>query len=219
MKILRQRGISVNWAEPKYGMTAAYVAAQEGHAQCLSLLAQHGSADLSKASKDGAAPIHIACQNDKYDCVKVLLDNHVDANLPLANESGATPTMLASINGHVKLLALLLDRGSDPNLSTSGGVTAAHKACRHGHLKCLQLLRERSADLNERNAGGDTPLDWARTYRQPECVDLLLACGYIGRNKKELVVLPEATKVRVHNCRLSKCVPLAPRLTPLSYVL
>jgi hypothetical protein len=144
-KILRQREVDVNWARPDTEGTAAFIASQEGHAQCLSTLIKHGGVDLSKAAKNGCAPIHMACQEGRYACLEILLDNHVDANLRVANdESGTTPAIMATTNGHVKLLALLLDRGADQNLANRHGVTAAHKACQYGHLKCLQARFERS---------------------------------------------------------------------------
>ena len=36
--MIRQRGLDLNWADPDDGFTAAYISAQKGHAQCLSLL-------------------------------------------------------------------------------------------------------------------------------------------------------------------------------------
>ena len=46
----------------------AYVAAQEGHVNCLKLLAQHG-AGLEKLVDDiGNAPIHIAWMTGRVDC-------------------------------------------------------------------------------------------------------------------------------------------------------
>ena len=127
--LFKQRELDVNWAKPDTGCTAALVAAAKGNTQCLLLLAQHGSADLSKANKQGWAPIHIACQQGRYASLEVLLDNRVDANLLTADECGDTPAIMCSSNGHVKLLALLIDRGADPNLANMFGTTAAHKAC------------------------------------------------------------------------------------------
>ena len=100
----------LNFAESKYGQTAAYIAAAQGNGKCLLLLAQH-SADLSKRDKDVWAPIHAACQIGRYFCVEVLLDNRVDANLAMADEYGETPGIISCKKGHVKILALLLDRG------------------------------------------------------------------------------------------------------------
>jgi ankyrin repeat protein len=197
----QQRGLDVNWANPDNGATAAYIVAQQGHARCLSILAQHG-ADLSKAIKDGWAPngwapIHIACQYGRYACLEVLLDNNGDANLRVADEIGETPTCLASFCGHVKLLALLLDRGANPKLANRRGTTAVHRACQYGHLKCLQLLRGRNAELSSTDGRGCTPLDIARLCKHPECVDLLLAAGATGMRKEDLPTVSDADKVRV----------------------
>jgi hypothetical protein len=150
-RIMRQSKLNVNWAEPDTGATAAYAAAQTGHARCLSLLIQH-NADLSKANKQGAAPIHKACEYGRDACLEVLLDNGVDADQPTAD--GSTPLIIACANGHVKCMALLLDRSADPDLANSYGFTAAHRACQDGHLKCLQLLVMRGAALNNKDRYG-----------------------------------------------------------------
>ncbi len=95
-KMLKQRGLDVNWADPATGCTAAYVAAQTGHTQCL-LLAQHGSADLSKTNNDGVAPIHVTCQNGRYAYLEVLLDNgSMRTYLALLDLATPQPSYVAS---------------------------------------------------------------------------------------------------------------------------
>ena len=64
--MLRQFGLDLDWAEPQDGQTAAFVSAQLGHVKCLSLLAKHGGADLSKPNNDGFAPIHMTCAQGHY---------------------------------------------------------------------------------------------------------------------------------------------------------
>jgi ankyrin repeat protein len=126
-KIMVQVGLDINWAND-FGATAAYIAAQCGHAQCLSLLIQNG-ADASLVMNSGWAPIHAACRNGRYACVEILLDaNGVDANVPVADVCGYTSATIASQNGHVKILALLFAKGADPSMSNSYGDTAAHLA-------------------------------------------------------------------------------------------
>jgi ankyrin repeat protein len=192
---LSQGGLDVNSADRADGLTAAYAAAEKGHAQCLSILSQH-NADLSKADKHGWAPIHVACQNGRYACLEVLLDNGVNTSLPVADEHGFTPLIVASQNGHVKCMALLLDRGSDPNLARSDGFTAVHAACQYGQLKCLQLLSKRDANLNVQDSADRTPLDIARLLRQPVCIDHLLTSGRaIGMDVEDLPPTPESQKV------------------------
>jgi ankyrin repeat protein len=192
--ILLQAGLEIDWAEPDNGFTAATIAAQGGHDECLAQLISKG-ANLLKASKRGAAPIHVACQYGRYTTVALLLDNGVDASLPVSSENGETPVMTCCGLGHVKILALLLDRGSDPNLTNMNGGTAAHLACEVGQVKCLQLLIKRGAKVNIRDVNGRTPLDFATTYKQRECEDLPLLNSAVGMNFEDLTPLSEADKV------------------------
>jgi ankyrin repeat protein len=170
--------LDVDWVQPGNETTAAHAAAHGGYAQCLSVLVSH-NADLSKANKQGHAPIHTACERGRYACIEVLLDNGVSADLRTASRHGTTPLILACQNGHAKCMALLLDRGADPSKASRYGITAAHRACEDGYLKGLQLLSNRGADLNKRSIEDETPLDWARRFRHPECIAFLqtpLAC-------------------------------------------
>ena len=200
-KMLRQRGLDVNWAHPEDGSTAASAAAHFGHDKCLTLLSQQRGADMSKAKKDGCAPIHTACQHGRYACIEILLaNNRGDANLHVASEIGSTPAMICTFNGHVKCLALLSDKGADLNLATRNGQTAAHVACQTGQFKCLQFLIRRGANINIKDTGGLTPLDFARAYKQRECIHLLVANGGVGRRIEDLPPMSDASKVCMSIC-------------------
>jgi hypothetical protein len=200
-KMLRQPGLDVNWVEPHNGDTAAYVSAQLGHDKCLTLLSLQSGVDLSKAKKDGFAPIHVACRNSRYACLEILLDNNRgDANLRMADEYRTTPVMLCSGNGHVKCLALLSDKGANLNLANRDGCTAAHAACQIGQFKCIQLLITRRANINMKDGRGDTPLDFARACKQRECIHLLIMNGGVGRRIEDLLPLSEADKVCMSIC-------------------
>ena len=195
-KMLQQRGLDVNWAQPDGGATAAYVAAKLGHYKCLSLLRQH-SADLSKPTKDGCAPIHIACWFGRSTCLAtLLLDQGVDIDHHTANKFQETPAMLCCSGGMVKCLALLLDRQPDLNLVDCNVHTAAHKACAFNQAKCLQLLIKRGViDINKVDKNGLTVLDCARRYGHRDCVDLLLENGAVGMREEKIVPFSDTGKV------------------------
>jgi ankyrin repeat protein len=194
-QMLLHHGLDVNLVHPIYGNTASYVAAACGYVQCLSLLASH-NADLSKGNKEGAAPIHVACQDGRYACLEVLLENGVSANLRMADKGGDTPLIQATQNGHAKCMALLLNRNADPNEANRYGVTAAHRACQDNYLKCLQLLSKRGADLDKKDDDGNSPLDLARLYKRPECVDFLLTFGASGRRVEDIISVPKDVEVQ-----------------------
>jgi hypothetical protein len=197
-KMLLQRGRDVDWVDPDDGIgsTAASVAADKGHADCLSLMIQNG-ADVLKSDKDGSAPIHMACLNGRYACVELLLDSGVDVSLRTATEYESTPVIVACQYGHVKILALLLARGADLNLADRYGNTATHVASRCGQLKCIQLLVKRGADLNQKDEDGESPLDIARRFKHPECVNLLLSNGALGTDVEDLPSITESDEVRI----------------------
>ena len=54
---------------------------------------------------NGFAPIHIACQQNDFDCVMVLLNIGVDINIPTI--SGITPMYLAHSAGATQCFKLL----------------------------------------------------------------------------------------------------------------
>jgi hypothetical protein len=173
-RILQQRGLEIDWAEPEDGVTSAIIAAERGNDKCLALLILRG-ADMTKATKPGFAPIHVICQYSKHVCLELMANSGVDLNLRAANEQGSTPVMMCCQSGNAKGLALLSDRGADLELTTKDGLTAAHVACQCSQLKCLELLGKRGADLNKKDVDGRTPLDHARAFKQRECMNFLLA--------------------------------------------
>jgi ankyrin repeat protein len=190
----RRPRLDVDLAEPEFGSTPTYVAAQEGHVRCLSILASH-NADLSKANRHGWAPIHIACERGRLTCIEVLLDNGVNIDVCVADERGDTPLIIACQSGHAKCMALLIDRGASQSKANSNGTTAAHQACQVGHLKCLQLLSKRGADLNMKTRNGESPLDWARRFKQLECIDFLLEKNAVAMRVGDLRIVSEVSKV------------------------
>jgi ankyrin repeat protein len=192
--MLLQTGLDVDWAKPDDKWTAATIAAEKGHDNCLAQLIAKG-ANLLKLNKQGYATIHVACQSGRYTTVALLLDSGVDASLLAQNVLGNTPAIISSCIGHVKILALLLDRGSDPNLANKHGVTPAHIACEVGHVKCLLLLIKRDANINLRDSEGFTPLDYSRAYKQRDCEDLLLSNHAVGQNPENIPPMTDAALV------------------------
>jgi ankyrin repeat protein len=155
------------------GSTAAYVAAQEGHVNCLKLLTQRG-ADLNKQADNGNgyAPIHIACQLGRLDCIAWLLGK-VDVN-SATFKGGATPAMIACMNGHLQVLKLLIEHQADLNRPDFIGNTPLHYASIFGRYKLVSLLIQNHVDINARNARGETPLFLARQHGHSRAMKLLM---------------------------------------------
>jgi ankyrin repeat protein len=113
VRSLQRRNLNINWTSPTQHRTAAYAAANDGHAVCLATLVSH-HADLNIMSDEHAqrwAPIHAASQNGHYECLDILINNGVNVNEHSADSFGDTPLYLASGLGHLKCMAFLIDKG------------------------------------------------------------------------------------------------------------
>ena len=121
------------------GVTALYLAAQEGHAEVCAMLLRH-NADSCKTNDDAWRPLHIAAQNGHLDTVKLLTDIKQRDVIDAKTSTGVTPLYLAVQEGRSEVVRLLMERGANPDVETSEGVTAIHVAVQNGHEDIVKLL-------------------------------------------------------------------------------
>ena len=70
-----------------------FIAAQNGHRECVELLLAHPKLDLStQKDRSGRTALHIAAQNGHVDCLELLLKD-IDADVQ--DRNGCTPLYLA----------------------------------------------------------------------------------------------------------------------------
>jgi len=81
---------------PLGGFTPIMLAAREGSASCIPILAAAGG-DVNAADPDGYTPLILALMNGHYDAAGALLDKNADPNL--AHKSGVTP-LYAAVDAH-----------------------------------------------------------------------------------------------------------------------
>jgi len=112
---------------------ALYFASQEGRADVVSLLIQHG-ADVH-ALKDQA--LMSASMNGHADVVSLLIQHGADVHA-LKDQA----LMLASANGHADVVALLIQHGANVRTQRSG---ALQMASLNGHTAVIQLLLQHGA--------------------------------------------------------------------------
>jgi ankyrin repeat protein len=178
--ILHQREpqIDVNWADPGDGSTAALVAAQQGYAQCLTILAKHG-ADMSRISMAGRAPIHTACEKGHAACLTVLLSSGVDADSITTDKYGVTSAYIAAHHGQAQCLSILAEHGADMSKADADGGAPIHAACKFGHSACLTILLDNGVDASLRTANDyrETPLTICSCNDRVECFSILLSRG------------------------------------------
>ena len=92
MDILIDSGCDARPPRPD-GVTAASLAAQEGHARILKSLVR-GNADINLARDDGATPVYMAARHGCVDTLSVLIDAGADVSVSMCNE-GASPVYVS----------------------------------------------------------------------------------------------------------------------------
>ncbi len=109
-------------ARTQHGHSAAYVAAQFGHAEAVAILASKG-ADVDAADQGHMRPLHIACRNGHRDAVAALLDAGADAwavdNIPW------TPLHWLAKDSNLEVAQLLLERAPPASASAQAAAREA----------------------------------------------------------------------------------------------
>ena len=153
---VRQLAEKANLETPDIdGRTPAYIAAQEGAAEVLRVLAELG-ANLETQDTDGFTPACVAAENGHAEVLRVLDD--LGANLETPNTEGFTPAHMAAENGHAEVLRVLDELGANLETQDTDGFAPAHIAAQEGHAEVLRVLDELGANLETQDTDGIAPV-------------------------------------------------------------
>lgn len=121
-------------------------------------------------------PLHNACQMEKSDLAKILVEN--GAKLNLLNSEGKPPLYYAIKSGDTGLVTYLLDHGAFLNVRDAGlGGTELHMAATLGYGEIASTLIDRGAMMDIKDNSGKTPVDCALYYGQDRIAYRMLAAG------------------------------------------
>jgi uncharacterized protein len=161
-------------AANRYGVTALYLACQNGNAALIEKLLQAG-ADANGTVSENETALMTAARTGVVEAAKVLLDHgaQVDAR---EGWHGETALMWAVTEGHAEMARELIAHGADVNALSNvnrwerqttseprekwlpvGGLTPLLFAARQGCLDCAQVLVEKRADVNAADPAGISP--------------------------------------------------------------
>ena len=94
-----------------------HLAAENGHANIIELLADKFKASIYERTKDGSTLMHIASLNGHADCAMMLFKKGVYLHMP--NKGGARSIHTAARYGHVGIINTLLQRGEKVDVTTN----------------------------------------------------------------------------------------------------
>ena len=147
------------------------------------LLLEQGS-NVNHANKIGETPLSLACENDMYTVVSILLEQVGIRVNQFASICGKwyTPLGICIEHGHYTLIELLLKKNKnydvDVNLAPKYGTTALCLACELGDSFVVgQLLTHDGVDVNSPDLQGRVPFHVACQNGHLEVVKVLLAHG------------------------------------------
>ncbi|KAF7818549.1 ankyrin repeat-containing protein [Senna tora] len=160
----------------RYGETALYVAAENGHVDLVKqLIGYHDISLASVKARNGFDAFHIAAKNGHLEILKVLREAIPELSMTV-DLSNTTALHTAAAQGHIEVVNFLLDKGSNlVTISKSNGKTALHSAARHGHVEVIKTLLSREPEIVMRiDKKGQTALHMAVKGQNLELVDELV---------------------------------------------
>ncbi|XP_075053091.1 ankyrin repeat and SOCS box protein 9-like isoform X2 [Mixophyes fleayi] len=120
-------------------------ACKRGHTECVESLSNAG-VSVQQSIKHLGSPLYVACENDKMDTAKRLLELGASANIGKDLDS---PLHAATRNGNIGLVNLLIDYGGSTQSKNADGERPSEMVPSNGALYQLFLKREGPLTLKQ----------------------------------------------------------------------
>ncbi|XP_075679412.1 85/88 kDa calcium-independent phospholipase A2-like [Dermatophagoides pteronyssinus] len=154
---------------------------------------------INEKNLQNETPLHIACQENNAECIKVLLKNGANINSASTNDNyhyhhhiGLNEELVdkLDVNDKIKnggtplhwceksdIIDLLAENGCDLNAKDFDGNTALHIMIMKNDLNCTLSLLSNGADVNSIGSDGNTPLHLAVKIDNFALVQSLIVFG------------------------------------------
>jgi len=157
-----------------YLWTPLFMAAKQGHADCVQLLLEAGAVvDGISQNKSSWTPLWVATYAGHEQCVKILLENGAS----LEAKSPETPLFVAAREGKIRCLQYLIEHGANVNVIDKSGQTPLHAAAFENRAPVAKELVNAGCLVDAEDSKGFTPLSMACFHAEKEVIELLLAAG------------------------------------------
>ncbi|XP_076648971.1 calcium-independent phospholipase A2 VIA [Halictus rubicundus] len=162
-------------------------------------LGGHLPSSLNARNSDGHTPMHVACLNNKPECVKALLLIGADVNIPASDgqpsRSGYVGDLLHSKPNVLhaedmkfggtplhwsqsrEVINALIETHCDIDALNFDGRTALHIMAKRKRLSCVVALLSHMASVNIADKDGNTPLHLAVSEGTQAIVQMLIGFG------------------------------------------
>lgn len=155
VKYLVEKGANVHEKESYRGRnTSLMLASENGHLEIVKFFMERvGNPEIK--TTDGYTALYSACQEDRIEIVKYLIENGLNVNKIERYRSGFSPLMVASQRGHLEIVKYLVYKfadidmvGDDEGTSVKENMTALISACMGNSFEVVNFLIEKKANAN-----------------------------------------------------------------------
>ena len=181
--------IFINYIEDKHGWAFIHsLIAYSGDLLLIKYFVRKYHIDLETTTKRGGRSIHIACEFNRIENVKFLIDEGVD--LEAENIRGYKPIHLVCQFGSLEMLQLLINRSfvdfpfvEEPDKKSRVDLEAEceyatrpiHVICRFGTLEMIQFLVNKGVNLEAATDWGWRPIHAVCHYQNYETIKYFLS--------------------------------------------
>jgi len=128
-----------------------------------------------KALMNDKTPLFIACENNDYNSVELLIE--YGANVDTCNKYGYSPLYISCEYGYTNCAELLLLNHANVNKCNRYEWSPLHISCKLNHINCVSLLIKYNVDVNLNTSGGWCALHSAAYYGHLNICILLICAG------------------------------------------
>lgn len=158
--------------EEKEKYAALWISMDNKNIEVFEVLLKATKGENTYQSSTNTTILMRACEKDKTDIVKLLINAGSDVNAKEKN--GMTPLMFACVNGNRQIINKLLEAGSDVNAKSNIGGDALSCAVEKGDKDLVNVLLKAGADANGKGFDGSTILMRACEFNDLDLVNLFI---------------------------------------------
>ena len=177
-------------------------AVESGNIIVVEILLRHG-APLTQTKGNMLPPLHLACRQDRYDMVQLMVEQRGPEILQIRDGQGRT-ALHHSCTGVCGegLVSYLFEQGAELDAQDNNGNTALHTAIISGNVSAAEELLKRGSNPSIQDSNGRNSLHHAVLHNRQEILSFLLE----HNNCPHLVSTPDNKGNYAIHCALNLCL-------------